>query len=137
VTLEEKKQAARERSAKRHRKERKKKLAEVFERARAVALAVRRDMDERGMTAEAYDRLHEAQEGRCAICGTPDGGKKARLFVDHCHESGQVRGLLCSSCNSGLGFFQDNKTMLSRAIEYLDAPAQPWLYRPNFRQIRK
>jgi hypothetical protein len=59
----------------------------------------------------------EAQGGCCAICRTPAG---ERWFdVDHCHEQKQFRGLLCRSCNVGLGMFKDNAESLHRAIEYL------------------
>jgi hypothetical protein len=57
----------------------------------------------------------KAQNGLCAICGAePD-----ELVVDHCHASGNVRGLLCHSCNLGLGKFFDNTSYLSNAINYL------------------
>lgn len=66
-----------------------------------------------------YENLLKKQNNACAICGitTEENGKK--LVVDHNHETLQVRGLLCQSCNSGLGFFKDSPTRLSIAIEYL------------------
>jgi len=71
-----------------------------------------------GITAREYLRLFERQEGTCAICFENDG--RRRLAVDHCHETGKVRGLLCVNCNTGLGKFRDNITMLQRAIYYLE-----------------
>jgi hypothetical protein len=50
----------------------------------------------------------------CMICGS-----KERLCIDHCHTTSEVRGILCSKCNSGLGMFRDNTTYLLKAIQYL------------------
>lgn len=73
-----------------------------------------------GVTPEMYDVMYEAQGGKCAICGTTDpGGKRARFSIDHCHTSGAIRGLLCVSCNSGLGYFKDDMGRLNAAITYL------------------
>ena len=77
-----------------------------------------------GMTLEAYDQMLAAQNGVCAICRKPEtakdgyGGVK-RLSVDHNHETGKVRGLLCGRCNTGLGFFKDNPDVLAEATAYL------------------
>ena len=68
-----------------------------------------------GIDYEVYLKMYEVQKGLCIICET-----KTRLLVDHCHQTGKVRGLLCTHCNSGLGFFRDNKTALKNAIKYLD-----------------
>ncbi len=68
-----------------------------------------------GLTAEAYDRLVHAQSGACAICSA--SGKK--LVVDHDHRTGLVRGLLCHSCNMGIGQLGDNYLMVNRAAQYL------------------
>ena len=70
-----------------------------------------------GLSETDYDELLESQHGVCAICGTGPNGEN--LAVDHCHESGKVRGLLCQSCNTGLGRFRDNTDFLANAIEYL------------------
>lgn len=72
-----------------------------------------------GITMAEYLVMHEAQSGRCAICGKPENGK--RLAVDHDHETGEVRGLLCQNCNRGLGLFVDNPELLERASAYLRA----------------
>jgi hypothetical protein len=53
-----------------------------------------------GISSEEYETLLDAQDGVCAICKSPP--KKNRLHVDHCHETGLVRGLLCAHCNSSL-----------------------------------
>ena len=74
-----------------------------------------------GLTREEYAQKVQEQEGLCAICY-----KKARtkLLVDHHHESGQVRGLLCRNCNWGIGRFEENAEIFGNAIEYFK---QAWL----------
>ena len=57
------------------------------------------------------DALAAAQEGQCAICGTAAG----RLVIDHDHATGAVRGMLCDSCNLGLGHFRDDPSLLAEA----------------------
>ncbi len=66
------------------------------------------------LSSEELKTLEEEQEGGCAICREPK-----KLFVDHDHETGNVRGLLCHHCNAGLGLFRDNPTYLQSAIQYL------------------
>lgn len=80
-----------------------------------------------GITYENYLEIYKSQGEVCAICGRTElrrsyENKREQLlplFVDHCHTSGVVRGLLCSKCNTGLGMFEDNKQSLSKAISYL------------------
>jgi len=75
-----------------------------------------------GITAEEYASMHEAQGGVCLICGLAAGGGRgaeSRLAVDHDHETGKVRGLLCNNCNNGLGRFKDSPELLRKAIDYL------------------
>ena len=62
--------------------------------------------------------MHDAQGGLCAICGRKQPEKW--LAVDHDHETGVIRGLLCSRCNSGLGQFKDNPDRLRLAADYLE-----------------
>jgi hypothetical protein len=72
-----------------------------------------------------YDNLFLRQKGLCAICKQPETfvdkrtGKVIDLAVDHCHETGKVRGLLCRQHNFGLGFFKDNPNLLNVAANYL------------------
>jgi hypothetical protein len=69
-----------------------------------------------GIGIEEYEEMHAAQDGRCLICtDRPVRG----LVVDHCHVTGEVRGLLCHICNCGLGSFNDTPQLLYRAIQYL------------------
>ena len=75
------------------------------------------------MTVEEYEALLLQQDGRCAICRKLETSKFKntikRLSVDHCHETGQVRGLLCQRCNFAIGQFEDDWLLLDNAIEYL------------------
>lgn len=64
-----------------------------------------------------YDTILADQEGGCGICGQLPNGN--RLAIDHDHGTGEVRGLLCQQCNTGLGSFRDNLELLKRAIAYL------------------
>lgn len=74
-----------------------------------------------GLTVDSYERMRNGQSGMCAICLTPP--RRGRLYVDHCHKSGRVRGLLCSDCNLGLGKFNDDADRVLRASKYLEAHA--------------
>jgi hypothetical protein len=81
-----------------------------------------------GLTEATYEELREAQDGKCAICGTVPNGD---LAVDHDHETGIIRGLLCTRCNAGLGYFKDDRTALRRAANYLTRPpaaSRGWLF---------
>lgn len=66
-----------------------------------------------------YHQILEKQDDCCAICKRHIDIIKRGLVVDHCHTTGEVRGLLCNSCNSGLGFFKDSIDNLKNAAKYL------------------
>lgn len=72
------------------------------------------------LTSADYDRILEHQGGVCYICGRPP--KNVRLAVDHDHKTGLIRGLLCWTCNSGLGKWKDDPDRLLRAASYLKQP---------------
>lgn len=84
-----------------------------------------------GLAVERYDEMLAQQENCCAICGKPpkpDGTRAAsRLHVDHDHETGQVRRLLCNNCNRALGYFGDDVATLASALHYLTL----WKGRPK------
>lgn len=75
-----------------------------------------------GVTVEAYTELLERQNGRCAICGSFPITRL--LGVDHNHETGKVRGLLCHECNVAIGFLQEDPDILNSAINYLRRHAE-------------
>lgn len=68
-----------------------------------------------GLFQDDYDRLYKTQNGVCKICGS-----SGSLVVDHCHRTGRVRGLLCSTCNRALGMLRDDVLILRAAIAYLE-----------------
>ena len=75
------------------------------------------------LTAECYAKMLIAQGGGCAVCGNTIGGNvhdNEKLHIDHSHQTGIVRGLLCSACNTGLGKFKDDASLLRRAIGYIE-----------------
>lgn len=76
-----------------------------------------------GMSREEYNVMLAEQDGKCAICKNEETaifkGRPKELHVDHCHETGKIRGLLCGCCNGGLGLFKDNVDTILAAIRYL------------------
>jgi hypothetical protein len=85
-------------------------------RARAMRdLYYRRTL---GLTANAVDELIALQDGACAICARRPK-RLASLHVDHDHGTGEIRGVLCSTCNQGLGHFKEDPQLLEAAAAYL------------------
>lgn len=92
-------------------KEMNRKYAQTLSPERRRHYALRQKYD---MTMDEYQELVARQSGRCAICN-----KERALVVDHCHAKGNVRGLLCHHCNTGIGLFDDDPAILELAIKYL------------------
>lgn len=71
-----------------------------------------------------FQKMFEDQDGKCKICGSEGfalvQNQRVLLVVDHCHDSGNVRGLLCHNCNRALGLLQDNIENLKSAVRYLE-----------------
>lgn len=71
-----------------------------------------------------YIVMLKEQNGLCAICKKPETSirknKVMQLAVDHCHETGKIRSLLCSKCNPGIGYFNHDINLLKSAIDYLE-----------------
>lgn len=79
----------------------------------------------RGITFEFYEQMLKEQNSECAICMRPESrksrtGEISRLCIDHCHETGIVRGLLCHACNQVIGHAGDSVPTLISAINYLE-----------------
>jgi len=68
-----------------------------------------------GLSLQEVENLIASQDGKCAICREA----QEDLQIDHCHDSGKVRGMLCGPCNRALGLFKDNPNSIKRAVEYL------------------
>jgi hypothetical protein len=85
----------------------------------AQAARARHLQKEYGLTFAEYNAMVEKQDGLCAICGGPPMNKHGKLYVDHCHNTGKVRALLCDQCNHGLGNFRDDIELVAAALEYL------------------
>lgn len=74
------------------------------------------------ITLQDYQKLYDEQKGVCAICGKKTNGRGKEnnsLAVDHNHQTGKIRGLLCSNCNTGIGNLRDDIRLLEKAITYL------------------
>lgn len=80
----------------------KKRWYEKYKDAIAMANRFRRY----GVTQEQYEEMLTAQKNSCAICGTERSQIKRELDIDHCHSTGEVRGLLCPPCNRAVGYFE-------------------------------
>ena len=87
----------------------------------------KRMLNKYGITEPDRKKMYIDQGGRCKICDMLlelgvtylDDSFNQRACVDHCHTTGKVRGILCQSCNGGLGLFKDNIDSLRNAIKYL------------------
>ena len=70
-----------------------------------------------GISNSDYEFILSSQGGVCAICGLPNNGRN--FAIDHDHETGKIRGLLCVGCNAGIGSLKDDVNLVRRALEYL------------------
>lgn len=90
-------------------------------RRKDVARAQKR-MRKYGITPEQWDELFIRQGYKCAICSSSEPGATGKHWAtDHCHKAGQIRGILCAKCNTGLGLFGDDIGRLRTAIGYLES----------------
>ncbi len=76
-----------------------------------------------GITLADYDRILEEQGGRCAICGDDPGD--VTLHVDHDHDTGEIRALLCIRCNNGIGLFRESPELFDAAATYVGVTRDP------------
>lgn len=73
------------------------------------------------ITLVEYNTMLEKQDHRCAACGLHENDTRRRLCVDHNHDTGEIRGLLCDRCNMALGLLDDDVLRLQHLVEYLNA----------------
>lgn len=93
-------------------------------RARNPERVRARDLAKYGLTPAEYDRILATQGGGCACCGSKKNKSGRRMFVDHDHSTGAVRGLLCHHCNAGIGHLGDTLEGVKRAVAYLERVQQ-------------
>jgi hypothetical protein len=75
-----------------------------------------------GLTYEDYVKMYDDQDGKCKICEREYSlGGTNGLYVDHCHTTNIVRGLLCPICNTAIGWFKEDKKIFENAIKYLNS----------------
>ena len=72
-----------------------------------------------GITLDEYNQMFTDQNGCCAVCGKHESNQVRSLAVDHDHETGEVRELLCTSCNTSLGLLQENEEILLSMLAYI------------------
>ena len=105
-------------------KERKKNRSRLWNRLNKNHIRSQRLLEKYGITLEDYEVMLENQNHTCKICGTDAPRGVGAWKVDHCHTTGNVRGLLCNNCNVGLGLFKDDPAVLASAIKYLNDSAE-------------
>lgn len=72
-----------------------------------------------GISLDTYNAMLAEQSVRCAICKRSEPGGRGRFHVDHCHDTGTIRGLLCHACNLGIGQLKHSAEILKEAIKYI------------------
>lgn len=84
-----------------------------------------RNLRKYGLSLEGYEALLAEQGGVCAICKLPETSERLnkvrRLCIDHDHETGAIRGLLCNRCNRVIGLMDDDPVILGEAMDYLSS----------------
>lgn len=83
----------------------------------------RQNLKKYGLTPERYEEMVKAQDGRCVICNTELLGGK-QTHIDHNHDTGEVRAILCTLCNVGIGAFRERVDLLRKAIAYIEGMRQ-------------
>lgn len=91
----------------------------VYQKTQRVRILKKERARRYGLDEAALDAMLEQQGGKCAICGND-----TRLEVDHCHDTGRVRGLLCGGCNRGIGMFGDAPARMRAAADYIERHQQ-------------
>lgn len=74
----------------------------------------------KNMTVQKYNEMFLKQNQACSICKTHQSFFKRTLAVDHCHKTGNVRGLLCDNCNRALGYLKESKQIITNMLKYIE-----------------
>lgn len=98
---------ARKSNRKSYRKHRAKRLEKYRDYDRTIKI-----QKKYGVTPKQWEEIYNKQNGCCAICGKHQSQEFRRLCIDHNHNDGRVRGLLCTSCNAKLGWFEINQNLI-------------------------
>ena len=115
--------ASKQRSYRRHdNPEARRERYRLYHRDRKIARDHQQKLQDRGITQDDFDALLERQGGLCALCGGYNSRIDRELALDHDHNTGQVRGLLCDRCNLALGWCFDDPDFLERAAIYVRGP---------------
>lgn len=80
-------------------------------------------LNEYGLTLAGFEKLLVSQDYKCAVCDRPYAmitDTKCNLVVDHCHTTGEIRGLLCNTCNTTIGHMKDDPNRLRRMADYIE-----------------
>lgn len=96
-------------------------LLKTSERSKSLSFQTRKGYvikHKYGVDINKYNEMLQECNYQCMICNQLHTEDKP-LHIDHCHTTGQIRGLLCNKCNQGLGFFKDSTILLNNAINYL------------------
>lgn len=72
-----------------------------------------------GLSLDNFNQMHNTQKGKCVICLKPPSGKNKKLCVDHNHETGKVRALLCHRCNMLVGCLENEKELVYKIMDYV------------------
>ena len=111
-----------EKSREKHRKYQAKRLADPKLK---LIIQSRKRGGGAGLSPEQIETIFKFQGCVCAICGSDKSGSKAGWNLDHCHQTGKVRFILCAHCNRGLGAFKDNPTIMRKAADMIEMTNQP------------
>lgn len=98
------------------RREVKRKYWKKYSKKNTEKIRAKNFRDRYGIGIEEYEALKDQQDGKCSICETVGHV----LYVDHCHDTKKIRGLLCQKCNTGIGMLQDSIEVLKKALRYLE-----------------
>lgn len=112
--------------AKRYREEHREKLRAqdaAYNRSHKEQMRAWRLRRRYGISLGTYEEMFEAQSGLCKVCGKKSHGK--RLAVDHDHKTGEIRALLCHSCNTAVGYMEDDSELLRALADYIESYRTP------------